>query len=35
MEGMGKRARKPIKITDTTLRDGHQLTLAIRMRIES
>ena len=24
MEGMDKMERKPIKITDTTLRDGHQ-----------
>ena len=34
MEGMDKIARKPIKITDTTLRDGHQSTLATRMRTE-
>ena len=34
MEGMEKIARKPIKITDTTLRDGHQSTLATRMRTE-
>jgi len=34
MEGMEKIARKPIRITDTTLRDGHQSTLATRMRTE-
>jgi pyruvate carboxylase subunit B len=34
MEGMEKIARKPVKITDTTLRDGHQSTLATRMRTE-
>ncbi len=34
MEGMDKLPRKPIKITDTTLRDGHQSTLATRMRTE-
>jgi pyruvate/oxaloacetate carboxyltransferase len=34
MEGMGKVGRKPIKITDTTLRDGHQSALATRMRTE-
>ena len=34
MEGMEKMAKKPIKITDTTLRDGHQSTLATRMRTE-
>ena len=34
MEGIEKMARKPIKITDTTLRDGHQSSLATRMRTE-
>ena len=34
MEGIEKIARKPIKITDTTLRDGHQSSLATRMRTE-
>jgi pyruvate/oxaloacetate carboxyltransferase len=34
MEGMDKMERRPIKITDTTLRDGHQSTLATRMRTE-
>jgi len=34
MEGMGKMEKKPIKITDTTLRDGHQSCLATRMRTE-
>jgi pyruvate/oxaloacetate carboxyltransferase len=34
MEHMDKIERKPIKITDTTLRDGHQSTLATRMRTE-
>src|SRR5512136_2762273 len=34
MEGMEKVARKPIRITDTTFRDGHQSTLATRMRTE-
>ena len=34
MEGMEKVGRKPIKITDTTLRDGHQSALATRMRTE-
>ena len=34
MEGMGKLPKKPIKITDTTLRDGHQSSLATRMRTE-
>jgi len=34
MEGMEKLPKKPIKITDTTLRDGHQSTLATRMRTE-
>src|SRR4030067_2988732 len=34
MEGMEKVGRKPVKITDTTLRDGHQSTLATRMRTE-
>ena len=31
---MDKIAKKPIKITDTTLRDGHQSSLATRMRTE-
>ena len=34
MEGMDKIPKKPLKITDTTLRDGHQSTLATRMRTE-
>jgi len=34
MEGTEKMAKKPIKITDTTLRDGHQSSLATRMRTE-
>jgi pyruvate carboxylase subunit B len=34
MEGMDKIERRPVKITDTTLRDGHQSTLATRMRTE-
>jgi len=34
MEGMDKIPKKPVKITDTTLRDGHQSTLATRMRTE-
>jgi pyruvate carboxylase subunit B len=34
MEGMEKMERKPVKITDTTLRDGHQSCLATRMRTE-
>ena len=34
MEGMDKIPKKRIKITDTTLRDGHQSTLATRMRTE-
>ena len=34
MEGMEKMVRKPLKITDTTLRDGHQSCLATRMRTE-
>jgi len=34
MEGMDKLPKKPIKITDTTLRDGHQSSLATRMRTE-
>lgn len=34
MEGMDQMERKPIKITDTTFRDGHQSTLATRMRTE-
>jgi pyruvate carboxylase subunit B len=34
MEGMEKVAKKPVKITDTTFRDGHQSSLATRMRTE-
>ena len=34
MEGMEKIPKKPVRITDTTLRDGHQSTLATRMRTE-
>jgi pyruvate carboxylase subunit B len=34
MEEMEKIGRKPIRITDTTLRDGHQSCLATRMRTE-
>ena len=34
MEGMDKVPKKPIKITDTTFRDGHQSSLATRMRTE-
>jgi pyruvate/oxaloacetate carboxyltransferase len=34
MEGMEKVPRKPVKITDTTFRDGHQSSLATRMRTE-
>ncbi len=34
MEGMERVAKKPIKITDTTFRDGHQSSLATRMRTE-
>ena len=34
MEGMDKLPKKPLKITDTTFRDGHQSTLATRMRTE-
>ena len=34
MEGMEKIPKKPIRITDTTLRDGHQSSLATRMRTE-
>ena len=34
MEGMDKVKKNPIKITDTTFRDGHQSTLATRMRTE-
>ena len=34
MEGMDKIPKKPLKITDTTLRDGHQSSLATRMRTE-
>jgi len=34
MEGMDKIGKKPIKITDTTFRDGHQSSLATRMRTE-
>src|SRR4030042_1347563 len=34
MEGLDKIPKKPIKITDTTFRDGHQPSLATRMRTE-
>ena len=34
MEEMEKIEKKPIKITDTTFRDGHQSCLATRMRTE-
>jgi len=34
MEGMEKLPKKPVKITDTTFRDGHQSSLATRMRTE-
>jgi pyruvate carboxylase subunit B len=34
MEGLDKISKKPIKITDTTFRDGHQSSLATRMRTE-
>jgi pyruvate carboxylase subunit B len=34
MEGMDKIPKKAIKITDTTFRDGHQSSLATRMRTE-
>ena len=34
MEGMDKMPKKPVGITDTTFRDGHQSTLATRMRTE-
>jgi pyruvate/oxaloacetate carboxyltransferase len=34
MEGMDKITKKPVKITDTTLRDGHQSSLATRLRTE-
>jgi pyruvate/oxaloacetate carboxyltransferase len=34
MEGMERLAKKPVKITYTTFRDGHQSTLATRMRTE-
>jgi pyruvate carboxylase subunit B len=34
MEGMERVSRKAIKITDTTFRDGHQSSLATRMRTE-
>ncbi|OGP88517.1 MAG: pyruvate carboxylase [Deltaproteobacteria bacterium RBG_16_48_10] len=34
MEEMEKIGKKPVKITDTTLRDGHQSSLATRMRTE-
>jgi len=34
MEGMDKVIKKPIGITDTTFRDGHQSNLATRMRVE-
>ena len=34
MEGMDRIERKPVRITDTTFRDGHQSSLATRMRTE-
>lgn len=34
MEGMENIQKKPIKITDTTFRDGHQSILATRLRTE-
>jgi pyruvate carboxylase subunit B len=34
MEGMERVLKKPLGITDTTFRDGHQSTLATRMRTE-
>lgn len=34
MEEMNKLPKKPVKITDTTFRDGHQSSLATRMRTE-
>ena len=34
MDHMNKLPKKPVKITDTTFRDGHQSTLATRMRTE-
>jgi len=34
MEGMDRMEKKPIRITDTTIRDGHQSCLATRMRTE-
>jgi len=34
MEGIDKIEKKPVGITDTTLRDGHQSCLATRMRTE-
>ncbi len=34
MEGMDKIGKKPVRITDTTFRDGHQSSLATRMRTE-
>jgi pyruvate carboxylase subunit B len=34
MEGMDKMGKKPVRITDTTFRDGHQSCLATRMRTE-
>ena len=34
MDHMNKLPKKPLKITDTTFRDGHQSTLATRMRTE-
>jgi pyruvate/oxaloacetate carboxyltransferase len=34
MEGMDEIEEKPIKITDTTFRDGHPSTLAARTRTE-
>ena len=34
MEGMERMEKRPIRITDTTIRDGHQSCLATRMRTE-
>ena len=34
MEGMDKVEKKPVRVTDTTFRDGHQSSLATRMRTE-
>jgi pyruvate carboxylase subunit B len=34
MKGMEATEKKPVKITDTTLRDGHQSSFATRMRTE-